>query len=143
MNLHEPFKAKQNKTLELDKEIEFIYIFIEMLGVNGETVKLCVQTLFMLLSILIEVAELCKKPGGGDFDKKIMVDLDHLKEYPYCGSMLPWDATEEISGRAVNAEPSKKLYRWVVYLIGTRYSLVGKTYERFDCSGTVITDRYL
>ena len=114
-----------------------------MLGFNVKTVKLCVQTLFVLLSILIEVAELCKKPGGNDFDKKIMVDLDHLKEYPYCGSMRPSDATAETSGRAVNAEPSKKLYRWVVYLIGTRYSLVGKTYERSDCSGTVITDRYL
>ena len=82
-------RLRQNKKkLELDKEIEFIYILIEMLGLNGKIVKLCVQTLFVLLSILIEVAELCKKPGGDDFDKKIMVDLDHLKEYPYCGNMF-------------------------------------------------------
>ena len=114
-----------------------------MLGFNGKTVKSNVQTVFVLLSSLISVAQLCKKQSHGDFDKKIMVDLDHLKEYPYCGSMLPSDATEETSGRAVNADPSKKLYRWVVYLILTQYSLVGKTYERFDCSGTVITDRYL
>ena len=113
-----------------------------MLGFNGKTVKLCVQTLFVLLSILIEVAELCKKPDGDDFDKKIMVDLDHLKEYPYCGSMLPRDATKEISGRVVNAEPSKKLYRWVVYVRRKTYFLVGKTHELSGCSGTVITDRY-
>ena len=112
-----------------------------MLGFNGKTVKLCVQTLFMLLSILIEVVELCKKPGGGDFDKKIMVDLDHLKEYPYCGSMLPLDATEETSGRAVNAEPSKKLYRWVVYVEQKTYSLDGTIPYTSSCSGTVITDR--
>ena len=116
-----------------------------MLGFNGKAVKVCVQTLFMSLSILIEVAELCKKPGGGDFDKKIMVDLDHLKEYPYCGSMLPSDATEETSGRAVNADPSKKLYRWVVLLKKKNYYPKGtpkfNTRNIFGCGGTVITDR--
>ena len=98
-----------------------------------------------LLPNLFAVADLCSTNnyGSRQYDKKNMVDLDHLKEYPYCGSMLPSMAAGVASGRAVNAKPSKKLYRWVVYLIGTRYSLVGKTYERSDCSGTVITDRYL
>ena len=112
-----------------------------MLGFNGKTVKSNVQTLFVLLSNLITVAELCKKQSHKDFDKKIMVDLDHLKEYPYCGSMLPLDATEETSGRAVNAEPSKKLYRWVVYVEQKTYSLDGTTAYISSCSGTVITDR--
>ena len=113
-----------------------------MLGFNGQTVKLCIQTMFMLLSYLIAVAELCKKQGYEDFDKKSMVDSDHLAVYPYCGSMLPRDATEEISGRVVNAEPSKKLYRCVVYVRRKTYFLVGKTHELSGCSGTVITDRY-
>ena len=127
-------------TLELDKEKVYIYI-IAMLGFNGKTVKSNIQTLFVLLSNLITVAELCKKQGHGDFDKKIMVDLDHLKEYPYCGSMLPLDASEETSARAVNAEPSKKLYRWVVYVEQKTYSLDGTTPYTSSCSGTVITDR--
>ena len=113
-----------------------------MLGFNDKTAILCVQTIFVLLFNLIAVAELCKKPGYDEFDKKSMVDLDHLKEYPYCGSMLPGDATEETSGRAVNAEPSKKLYRWVVYVLKTAYSLMGKPPRAFGCMGTVITDRY-
>ena len=112
-----------------------------MLGFNGKTVELSFQTLLMLFSNLIKVAELCKKQGHVDFDKKIMVDLDHLKEYPYCGSMLPRDATEDTSGRAVNAEPSKKLYRWVVYVEQKTYSLDGTTPYTSSCSGTVITDR--
>ena len=112
-----------------------------MLGFNDKTVKLSVQTLFVLLSNLITVAELCKKQSHDGFDKKIMVDLDHLKEYPYCGSMLPLDATEETSGRAVNADPSKKLYRWVVYVEQKTYSLDGTIPYTSSCSGTVITDR--
>ena len=108
-----------------------------MLGLNGKIVELCVQTLFVLLSILIEVAELCKKPGGDDIDKKIMVDLDHLKEYPYCGSMYHFDA----SGRAVNAEKSNKLYRWVVHIKRRNYYPKNKNRKTTICSGTVITDR--
>ena len=116
-----------------------------MLGFNGKTVKSNIQTLFVLLSNLITVAELCKKQSHGDFDKKIMVDLDHLKEYPYCGSMLPSNAAGGASGRAVNAKPSKKLYRWVVLLKKKNYYPKGtpkfNTRNIFGCGGTVITDR--
>ena len=131
-----------------------------MFGFNGKTFRLCVQTIFVLFGNLITIGELCSKQGYGDgpFDKKNMIDSDHLKEYPYCGSMLPSDNTKEPSGRAVNAEPSKELYRWVVYMKKETFLLAGETKEKkpeeklkkpkkeqksrlFDCSGTVITDR--
>ena len=131
-----------------------------MFGFNGKTFRLCVQTIFVLLWNLIIIGELCSTQGYGDgpFDKKNMIDSDHLKKYPYCGSILPLDNTKEPSGRAVNAEPSKKLYRWVVYMKKETFLLTGKTEGKkpkeklkkpkkeqksraYECSGTVITDR--
>ena len=66
-----------------------------------------------LLPNLFAVADLCSTNnyGSRQYDKKNMVDLDHLKEYPYCGSMLPSKEAGGASGRAVNAKPSYKLYR--------------------------------
>ena len=100
-----------------------------------------------LLPNLFAVADLCSTNnyGSRQYDKKNMVDLDHLKEYPYCGSMLPSMAAGGASGRAVNAKPSKKLYRWVVLLKKKNYYPKGtptfKTRTIFGCGGTVITDR--
>ena len=64
-----------------------------------------------LLPNLFAVADLCSTNnyGSRQYDKKNMVDLDHLKEYPYCGSMLPSMAAGGASGIAVNAKPSKKI----------------------------------
>ena len=100
-----------------------------------------------LLPNLFAVADLCstKNYGSRQYDKKNMVDLNHLKEYPYCGSMLPSKEAGGASGRAVNAKPSNKLYRWVVLLKKKNYYPKGtptfNSRNIFGCGGTVITDR--
>ena len=74
-----------------------------------EIYQLRIQTIVVLLLNLIAIGDLCTTDGygSGPFDGKNMVDTDHLRKYPYCGSMYHFDA----SGRAVNAEKSNKLYR--------------------------------
>ena len=101
--------------------------------------QLRIQTIVVLLLDLIAIGDLCITDGygSGPFDGKNMVDTDHLRKYPYCGSMYHPDA----SGRAVNAEKSKKLYRWVVYIKRRNYYPKNKNRKTTICSGTVITDR--
>ena len=120
-----------------------------MLGYKVKIFELRVQRIFLLLPNIILMPDLSitNSYGSGPFDVKNMVDSDHLKEYPYCGSMLkdfksPWDAT----GRAVNAELAKNLYRWVVYIKKKTFYLKSKGKQKppkkSSCSGAVITDRY-
>ena len=106
---------------------------------KAEISKLRIQTIVALLSNSIAIGDLCSTDGygSGPFDGKNMVDTDHLRKYPYCGSMYHTDA----SGRAVNAEKSKKLYRWVVYIRRRNYYPKNKNRKTTICSGTVITDR--
>ena len=93
-----------------------------------------VETVFALLNLYMI-------SDGIPFNEVNMINPEHLKKYPYCGSMYypPIKAT----GRAVNTEPSKKLYRWVVLIWRKNYSPDGvNLIKETSCSGTVITDRY-
>ena len=93
-----------------------------------------VETIFALLNLYII-------SDGVPFNEVNMINPEHLKKYPYCGSMYypPIKAT----ARAVNTEPSKKLYRWVVLIWRKNYSPDGvNLIKETSCSGTVITDRY-
>ena len=107
---------------------------------KAEICKLRILTIVVLLSNLIAIGDLCSTDyyRRGPFDEKNMVDTYHLDKYPYCGSMYHPDLT----GRAVNAEKSKKLYRWVVFIRTRNYYPKNKNRFTTRCSGTVITDRY-
>ena len=104
-----------------------------------EIYQLRIQTIVVLLLNLIAIGDLCITDGygSGPFDGKNMVDTDHLRKYPYCGSMYQPNAP----GRAINAEKSKKLYRWVVLIKRRNYYPKNKNRKTTICSGTVITDR--
>ena len=74
------------------------------------------------------------------FDKFLsdnsMIDIEHLQQYPYCGSM---DYTGNIptpTSRVVNSKTPEEIYRWTVLQIRRTYD-----YHQSDCSGTIITDR--
>ena len=62
----------------------------------------------------------------------LVIDKDHIKKYPYCGSM---HYSPEVQSRAINAEDAKHLYRWVVLIV--RYNIqkdgkLKKTYATED-----------
>ena len=93
-----------------------------------------------LLETIFSLLNLCMISDSVPYNEINMISQEHLKKYPYCGSMYypPTKAT----GRAVNTEPSKKLYRWVVYIVRKNYSPDGvDLIKTTQCSGTVITDR--
>ena len=104
-----------------------------------EIYQLRIQTIVVLLLNLIAIGDLCITDGygSGPFDGKDMVDTDHLRKYPYCGSMYHPDQ----SRRAVNTEKSKKLYRWVVYIRRMNYYPENENRIVHLCSGTAITHR--
>ena len=95
--------------------------------------KRILETIFALLNLgIISDSAL--------FNELNMISPEHLKKYPYCGSM--YYPPIKTTGRAVNTEPSKKLYRWVVYVERKNYSPDGvDLIQTTKCSGTVITDR--
>ena len=78
---------------------------------------------------------------------KVVLDKDHLAEYPNCGKMYGY-RTPRTTSRVVNSEDSKFQYPWVVLVVGkvlyvTKHS-DGTKEESFynpTCSGTVITNR--
>ena len=65
---------------------------------------------------------------------------EHMEKYPYCGSM--YQPPIEAAGRAANAEDAKKRYRWAVYLRNINFGKTGNRPKYYQCSGSVITDRY-
>ena len=66
------------------------------------------------------------------------IDLDHLSDYPYCGSM---NYPKTSSSRAVNAEKSDDWYRWLVFIERTNRLSVNELIKTFTCTGSVITER--
>ena len=74
-----------------------------------------------------------------------MIDQDHLKNYPYCGSMfypsLNLNYVGKSSGRVTNSKMAKNIYRWIVKLNGKNLIKGGKL-RGYSCSGSVITERY-
>ena len=69
----------------------------------------------------------------------LVIDKDHIKKYPYCGSL---EYSPETQSRAVNAEDAKHFYRWVV-LIGRNNIQKNGQKKNTWCQGSVITERYL
>lgn len=70
-----------------------------------------------------------------------IIDKDHLKRYPYCGTELQSEA-KPVRARITNSKIDKTLHRWVVYVERTTTDKWGK-YEETPCSGSVITSRYV
>ena len=67
-----------------------------------------------------------------------LIDPDHLREYPYCGSM--YYPSVHATGRVANAKDGNKHYRWVMVLVRSTL-MKSNTYDSGFCSGSVITDR--
>ena len=67
----------------------------------------------------------------------LVIDKDHIKKYPYCGSM---HYSPEVQSRAINAEDAKYLYRWVVLIVRYNIQKDGKL-KKSRCQGSVITER--
>ena len=68
-----------------------------------------------------------------------MIDEDHLREYPYCGSVLREDGAGTKS-RITNSKEDEKNHRWTVYLERRHLKSNGKLATQ-ACAGSVITDR--
>ena len=78
---------------------------------------------------------------------KVVLDKDHLAEYPNCGKMYGY-STPRATSRVVNSKDSKFQYPWVVFVVGKVLYVTkhkdGTKEESFynpTCSGTVITNR--
>ena len=74
-----------------------------------------------------------------------MIDEDHLKNYPYCGSMfypsLNPNYVGKSTSRVTNSKMAENVYRWIVKL--NRKNLVNAgDLKTTSCSGSVITERY-
>ena len=67
----------------------------------------------------------------------LVIDKDHLKKYPYCGSM---HYSPDVQSRAVNAKDAKHLYRWVLLLGRSNIQKDGE-FKKTWCQGSVITER--
>ena len=70
-----------------------------------------------------------------------IIDKDHLKKYPYCGTELQSEANP-VRARITNSKVDKTLHRWVVYVERTTTDKNGH-YEETPCSGSVITPRFV
>ena len=78
---------------------------------------------------------------------KVVLDKDHIAEYPNCGRMYGYSKPSETS-RVVNSKDSKFQYPWVVLIVGRVLYVTkhndGTKEEYFSntmCVGTVITNR--
>ena len=93
-----------------------------------------------LLEPIFALLNLCIISDSVPFNEINMISPEHLKKYPYCGRM--YYPPLKTTARAVNTDPSKKLYRWVVFIERKNYSPDGvDLIKTTQCSGTVITDR--
>ena len=71
------------------------------------------------------------------------IDVDHLKQYPYCGRLFGYRSNEEkVNSRVVNSEDSAEhdLYPWVVYIERRILSNNNQPIPSI-CGGTVIAYR--
>ena len=70
-----------------------------------------------------------------------LVDSQHLKEFPYCGTVSEGKKINpDTTSRVVNSKTPINDYRWVVY-IAKRTIKVSGDWKPSRCSGSVITDR--
>ena len=106
-----------------------------------------------LMKRLVLLLNLCMIEDGIMAPTQVLIDNDHLAEYPYCGSMnyegsqysgspIRQDSCVGCIGRAVNANYSSKTteYRWLVVLQMKNMNGHGVV-NNFLCTGSVITDR--
>ena len=106
-----------------------------------------------LMKRLVLLLNLCMIKDGIMAPTQVLIDNDHLAEYPYCGSMnyegsqYPGDPVQQegcvgCMGRAVNANYSSDStkYRWLV-LLEMRNMNANREVEHSTCTGSVITDR--
>ena len=71
------------------------------------------------------------------------IDVDHLKQYPYCGRLFGYRSNkDQVHSRVVNSEDSVEhdLYPWVVYIDRRILSNTNKPLNS-KCGGTVIAYR--
>ena len=69
------------------------------------------------------------------------VDSQHLKEFPYCGTISKGEnVNPDTTSRVVNSKIPVNDYRWVVF-IAHRTIRVSGDWKPSHCSGSVITDR--
>ena len=71
------------------------------------------------------------------------IDVDHLKQYPYCGRLFGYRSNKDkANNRVVNSEDSVEhdLYPWVVYIERRILSNINKPINSI-CGGTVIAYR--
>ena len=70
-----------------------------------------------------------------------LVDSQHLKEFPYCGTVSKDEKVNpDATSRVVNSKTPIDDYRWVVF-IAKRTIRVSGDWKPTVCSGSVITDR--
>ena len=106
-----------------------------------------------LMKRLVLLLNLCMIEDGIMAPTQVLIDNEHLAEYPYCGSMNYEGSTYSGSpvqqegcvgciGRAVNANYSSDStkYRWLV-LLEMRNMNANREVEHSTCTGSVITDR--
>ena len=67
------------------------------------------------------------------------IDINHLKLYPYCGSMNGAEQSTA-SGRISNTKAAEIHYRWVVKVVRSNMNTQGNLDET-TCTGSIITDR--
>ena len=102
---------------------------------------------FMKRLVLL-LLNLCMIKDGIMAPTQVLIDNDHLAEYPYCGSMHYVESTYSTEqrcqqgciGRAVNAKNTTNWHRWLVVLEMENMQTNGDV-ETSTCTGSVITDR--
>ena len=106
-----------------------------------------------LMKRLVLLLNLCMIEDGIMAPTQVLIDNDHLAEYPYCGSMnyegsqysgspIQQEGCVGCIGRAVNANYSSEStkYRWLV-ILEMRNMNANREVEHSTCTGSVITDR--
>ena len=70
-----------------------------------------------------------------------LVDKQHLKAFPYCGTVTKAKkANTDRTSRVVNSKTPINEYRWVVFIARRTMKLSGD-WKPSQCTGSVITDK--
>ena len=108
-----------------------------------------------LMKRIVLLLNLCMFKDGIMAPTQVLIDNEHLAEYPYCGSMdyegspytgVPVQQEGCVGcigiGRTVNANYSSDStkYRWLV-TVQMRNMNANREVKHFLCTGSVITDR--
>ena len=113
----------------------------------------CMHRKSFMKRLVLLLLNLCMIKDGIMVPTQVLIDNEHLAEYPYCGSMnyegsqysgspIQQEGCVGCMGRAVNANYSSDStqYRWLV-LLEMRNMNANGVVEHSTCTGSVITDR--